>query len=130
MNAAQPSELELLVLKTLWAQSPLTAREIREFLEQRGRTLAHTSVITTVQRMVDKRLLDQLDPVKGKAFRFKPLVAENDISNRMLGDIVNRVFDGSAEAVMMSLFDVADLNTDELAGLRKLLNKKMREAKQ
>ena len=130
MNAAQPSELELLILKTLWAQSPMTAREIREVLEQRGRTLAHTSVITTVQRMVDKRQLDQLDPVKGKAFRFAPLVAENDVSNRMLGDLVNRVFDGSAEAVMMSLFDVADLDADELAGLRKLLNKKMREAKQ
>ena len=130
MNAAQPSELELLILKTLWAQSPMTAREIREVLEQRGRTLAHTSVITTVQRMVDKRQLDQLDPVKGKAFRFAPLVAEHDVSNRMLGDLVNRVFDGSAEAVMMSLFDVADLDADELGGLRKLLNKKMREAKQ
>ena len=130
MSATQPSELELLILKALWAQSPLTARELREVLEQGGRPLAHTSVITTVQRMVDKQLLEQLDPIKGKAFRFSPLVAEDDISNRMLGDLVKRVFDGSAEAVMMSLFDVADLDTDELAGLRKLLNKKMREAKQ
>ena len=47
----------------------------------------------------------------------------------MLGDLVERVFDGSAEAVMLSLFDVKELDEDELAGLRKLLNKKMREAK-
>jgi predicted transcriptional regulator len=42
---------------------------------------------------------------------------------------VERVFDGSAEAVMLSLLDVKELDEDELAGLRKLLNKKMREAK-
>ena len=130
MKSAKPSDLELLILQTLWSQSPLTAREIREFLEQRNRPLAHTSVITTVQRMVDKQLLAQLDPVKGKAFRFAPLVEENEVSNRMLGDLVNRVFDGSAEAVMMSLFDVTNLDSEDLAGLRKLLNKKMREAKQ
>ena len=47
----------------------------------------------------------------------------------MLGDIVDRVFDGSAEAVMLSLFDVKDLDEEELASVRKLLNKKMREAR-
>ncbi len=47
----------------------------------------------------------------------------------MLGDLVERVFDGSAEAVMLSLFDVKELNEEELASLRKLLNKKLREAK-
>jgi BlaI family transcriptional regulator, penicillinase repressor len=47
----------------------------------------------------------------------------------MLGDLVERVFDGSDEAVMLSLFDGKDLDEEELAGLRKLLNKKMREAK-
>ncbi len=47
----------------------------------------------------------------------------------MLGDLVDRVFDGSAQAVMLSLFDVKDLDEEELATLRKLLNKKMREAK-
>ena len=129
MKIDPPSELELLILKVLWEQSPLTARQIREHLDDQGRTLAHTSVITTVQRMVDKRQLDQLPPTTGKAFRFAPVVAECDISNRMLGDLVDRVFDGSAEAVMMSLFDVSELDDESLKRLRRVFNQKIREQK-
>ena len=71
MGAESPTELELLILKVLWDQSPLTASQIREALESRGRSLAHTSVSTVLQRMVAKKQLQQLDPVEGKAFRFE-----------------------------------------------------------
>ena len=40
-----------------------------------------------------------------------------------MGDLVERVFDGSAEAVMLSLFDVSDLDEDELKRLNALLAK-------
>ena len=122
-----PTELELQMLKVLWEEAPLTARQIRDALAARGRELAHTSVITTLQKMVDKRQLDQLDPVAGKAFRFAPRVTEKGVSQQMLGDLVNRVFDGSAEAVMLSLFDVSDLDEDALKRLRRALNQKVRE---
>jgi len=127
MAAETPTELELLILKVLWEESPLTARQIREVLAERGRKLAHTSVITMLQRMVDKGQLDQLDPAVGKAFRFVPLLSEADVSGRMLGDLVDRVFDGSAEAVMLSLFDVSDLDSESLKRLRRAFNQKMRE---
>jgi len=127
MAAEIPTELELLILKVLWEQSPLTARQIREVLAERRRELAHTSVITMLQRMVDKGQLDQLDPEVGKAFRFMPLLSKADVSGRMLGDLVDRVFDGSAEAVMLSLFDVSDLDDDSLKRLRRAFNQKMRE---
>ena len=122
-----PTELELQILKILWAYSPRTAREIREALAEVGRDLAHTSVITTLRIMVDKQQLRQLAPVQGKAFRFDPLVEEGDVSRKMLGDLVERVFDGSAEAVMLSLFDVSEMDDDTLKQLRRALNQKMRE---
>nr|WRX36691.1 hypothetical protein [uncultured bacterium] len=79
--------------------------------------------------MVDKGQLEKLNPLQGKALRFAPCIERDDVSKGMLGDFVDRVFDGSAEAVMLSLFDVTDLDAEELASLRKLLNKKLREAK-
>ena len=127
MAAENPTELELLILKVLWEQSPFTARQIREVLAERGRELAHTSVITMLQRMVDKGQLDQLDPEVGKAFRFVPVLSEADVAGRMLGDLIDRVFDGSTEAVMLSLFDVSDLDNDSLKRLRRAFNQKMRE---
>ena len=80
--------------------------------------------------MVDKLQLNQLDPVEGKAFRFSPRVTEEAVSSGMLGDLVNRVFDGSAEAVMLSLFDVSDLDEDDLKRLRRVFNEKLREKRQ
>ena len=127
MAAENPTELELLILKVLWEQSPLTARQIREVLAARGRELAHTTVITMLQRMVDKGQLEQLDPEVGKAFRFVPSLSEADVSGRMLGDLIDRVFDGSAEAMMLSLFDVSDLDNDSLKRLRRAFNQKTRE---
>jgi BlaI family transcriptional regulator, penicillinase repressor len=127
MAAEHPTELELLILKVLWERSPLTARQIREALAGRGRQLAHTSVITMLQRMVDKGQLDQLDPQVGKAFRFAPVLSEADVSGRMLGDLIDRAFNGSAEAVMLSLFDVSDLDDDSLKRLRRAFNQKIRE---
>jgi BlaI family penicillinase repressor len=128
-SSDHPTELELQILKILWDQSPRTVREVRDALAQQGRDLAHTSVITTLGTMVQKGQLQKLPPQEGKAFRFSPLLAQDDVSSGMLGDLVTRVFDGSAEALMLSLLDVTELEEHELARLRKLLGKKLREAK-
>ena len=127
MTATNPTELELQILKVLWEDAPLTARQIRDQLEERGRPLAYTSVITTVQRMVDKRQLKQLKPATGKAFRFEPRVNDRQITSGMLGDFVDRVFDGSAEAAVLSLFDARKLDQEAVKRLRKAFNKKVRE---
>ncbi len=126
----QPTQLELQMLKVLWVDSPKTARELRDALASQGRDLAHTSVITTLQKMVAKGQLKQLDPAEGKALRFEPLVSSDAVSKSMLGDLVNRVFDGSAEAVLLNLFDVSDLEAESLKRLRRAFNQKMREKQQ
>lgn len=127
MNSNSPAELELVILKLLWEQTPQTARQIREQLAARDRVLAHTSVITTLQRMVDKKQLKQLDPVEGKAFRFEPRVSDDEVTRSMLGEFIDRVYDGSAEAVMLSLFDSSELDEDAIKRLRRAFNQKVRE---
>lgn len=122
-----PTELELQILKVLWANSPQTAREIREELKHAGRELAHTTVITTLQKMVDKGQLRQLEPTKGKAFRFSPRLKEHNVAKRMLSDLMQRVFDGSPEAVILSLFEVSDLDSEVIQRLRHALDERKRE---
>lgn len=129
-NSEYPTELELQILKVLWDAEPMTVREVRDSLEKSGRDLAHTTVITMLGTMVDKGQIEKLDPIQGKAFRFAPLLQRDEVCRGMLGDIVERVFDGSAKAVMLSLFDVKELDEEEISTLRKLLNKKVREGKQ
>jgi predicted transcriptional regulator len=123
--SAQPTGLELQILKVLWRRSPQPVSAVREALAQEDRKLAHTSVITTLNTMVRKKYLKRVK--NGKAFLFSPLVAEAEISRRMLRDVVNRVFDGSAKAVMLSLFDSEQVDAGELKELRRLINQKMKD---
>jgi BlaI family transcriptional regulator, penicillinase repressor len=122
-----PTELELEILKILWHRAPLAVREVREALGacSPGRELAHTSVITMLNIMVRKKYLRRTR--SGKACLFAPRVAAEEVTGRMLGDLVDRAFDGSATAVMLSLLEKADMDRTELKELRKLIDRKAKE---
>jgi BlaI family transcriptional regulator, penicillinase repressor len=122
----QPTELELQFLKILWEKSPRPVREIRNLLARSGRDIAHTSVITTLNTMVKKRFLTRKK--EGKTYLFAPRITREQVSQSVLGDVVNRVFDGSAKAVMMGLVEHSDINPDELKELRKLIDQRMRRS--
>ena len=122
-----PTELELQILKVLWQEAPRTVREVRDALAQLGRDLAHTSVITSMNTMVAKDQLKKLPPAQGKAFRFEPTLKKEDVSKGMLGDLMDRLFEGSSETLLLSLFDVKDLDETEIKRLRKMLNQKLKE---
>ena len=47
----------------------------------------------------------------------------------MLGDMVDRVFEGSAKSLMLNLIDAEDIGREELLELRKRINQKMKEQK-
>jgi BlaI family transcriptional regulator, penicillinase repressor len=124
-----PTELELEILKILWDESPLPVRDVRRRLEERAkRTLAHSSVITMLNIMVRKGYLGCKKI--GKAFFFSPKVERKDVSGRFVGDLLGRVFDGSAAAMVLNLVETVDLDADELSELRKLINRKAKEQQQ
>jgi BlaI family penicillinase repressor len=120
-----PTELELQILRILWRESPLPVRDIRQHLADEGRDIAHTSVITTLNIMVRKKYLQR---TKHKnAFLFQPRVSQEKVAQVMLGDVVDRVFDGSAKAVMLSLFSCSEVNQAELKELRSIIQHKLKE---
>ena len=121
-----PTELELLILKILWQQAPLLAREVQTALADDGRKLAKTSVITTLNTMVGKRYLSRKK--QGNTYLFRPRITEEQVNNHVLDDVVDRVFDGSTTAVMLSLFDAREIDKDELQELRKLIDRKLKES--
>ena len=122
--AEQPTELELQILKILWGKSPQLVRDIRAELAKLGRDIAHTSVITTLNTMVKKRIV--IRKREGNAFLFSPRITREQVSRSVLGDIVNRVFDGSAKAVLLGVFEQNDIERGELKELRKLIDQRIK----
>jgi BlaI family penicillinase repressor len=128
-NPSKPTELELSILKVLWnadSQSlPMAVRDIRTELASIGRELAHTSVITILNIMVDKKFLRR-KKIKN-AFYFSPIQRQESVQSNMLADIVTRVFDGSAQSLMVALLDQADVSASELKQLQKLIREKAKQ---
>ncbi len=124
--AKYPTELELQMLKLFWQQSPLLAREVQAALAAGGRELAKTSVITTLNTMVDKKYLKRKK--QSNTYLFSPLISEAEVADRVLGDVVDRVFDGSMATVLLKLFDVRSIDEEELKELRRIINRKLKES--
>ena len=125
-ESEHPTELELEILKVLWDESPLRVREVRARLEaQADRPLAHSSVITMLNIMHRKGYLRRQK--RGKAFLFSPKVEKDSVTGKMTGDLLSRAFDGSLSAMVLNLIETADLDSDELTELRKLISRKAKE---
>src|SRR6478735_1882060 len=125
-ESEHPTELELDILKVLWKESPLPVREVRARLAtDAGRRLAHSSVITMLNIMHRKGFLRRKKV--GNAFVFAPKIEKDRVGGKMMRDLLSRVFDGSASAMVLNLLETNDLDAAELAELRKLIRVKAKE---
>ena len=125
-RSEHPTALELEILKILWEQSPLLTRDVRaQLAEQADRELSHSSVITMLNIMHRKGFLKRKK--EGKSFLFSPKVERENVTGKMMGDLVSRIFDGSPSAMVLNLLETNDLDADELNELRKLIARKAKE---
>lgn len=120
-----PTELELQILKILWRDGESSVQHVRSALaDEAARDIARTSVVTTLNIMTDKELVERTQ--RGKAYYFTALITQADVSRGMLSDILDRVFDGSAEALVLNLLESEHVDDDEHRALRRLINRKRR----
>src|SRR5205823_3099150 len=123
-GSKHPTDLELEILKVLWTSGPCSVKQIREGLAA-SRGLAYTTVATMLTIMANKGFVRKRRSGTGSAY--EALVPRHKASGGMLQDLIDRVYDGSTLAVVQSLLDTADIDADELAEIRRLVNRKAKE---
>jgi predicted transcriptional regulator len=111
-----PGELE--VLDVLWRQSPLSVREVMEILNRR-RPRAYTSVMSLLGVMTEKGLLTR--KAVGRAHIYAPKAGRQKTMRRMIGDLLGRAFDGSANLLVAHLLEEANPTSEELAEIRRTI---------
>lgn len=119
-SASGLSELETEIMLVLWAEGESTVARVRERLAT-SRSLAHTTVITVLDRMCAKGVVRK---VAGQARpkRYLPVLERELVADRLLGSLKKRFFDGSSASLFAHLLDAGEVDAEELAEIRKLLN--------
>jgi predicted transcriptional regulator len=102
-----------------WEHGPQTAADARDKLASGGRDLAYTTVATLVKILIDKGFLEQQG--ERRPFVYHPLRSFDDVSKRLVGDLVNRVFQGSREELLVRLLDGRKLTKKEREVLEQIL---------
>lgn len=104
-----PTPAELEVLKVMWDSGPSTVREV---MDELGDRRAYTSVMSLLNVMTDKRLLKRRP--QGRAFLYSAAVGREKTLSRMIGDLWQRAYEGSASSLVVHLLEQADPTEDEL----------------
>lgn len=114
----RPTDAELGILRILWRTGPATVREVYEALE--GREEGYTTVLKLLQIMHHKGLVSRDE--SQRAHVYTPTVAKDEAQRQMLGDLMQRVFDGSREQLVLQALGSGKTTPDELAKIRALLD--------
>lgn len=117
--------LELEIMEALWSTGPATVQVVRQELTNKH-PLAYTTVQTMLNILHRKRKVRR--KLKGKAFEYAPVVSRQAAVRQSVRDLVNRLFDGSAETLVMSLVESKQLTTEELGRLSRLLEQARKDA--
>ena len=123
--STQLGPLEQELLSALWMRGSAT---VRELLDAGGINLAYTTVMTTLDRLYKKQLLNR--SAEGRAFRYAPRYTQEELEKAAVGETVRQML-GSGEAAALPLSYLVEAVSEHDAGLlddlQRLLDEKRRE---
>ena len=115
--AERISDSELEVMKLLWkAGEPVTSTVIREQL-QSSMGWEATTIKTLISRLVHKEVISQ---EKRKVFYYRPLISESEYNTWATSRLINKLYKGSAAALVAALVDSQGLSDGDIDELRAL----------
>ena len=117
----KPTDAELAILRVLWARGPSTVREIAEVMAEGGRETGYTTVLKLLQIMTEKGIVVRDE--SARTHIYAPASTQDQTQRQMVTDLLDRVFDGSAAQLVMQALAAKKTTPEELAEIRKLLNK-------
>lgn len=114
----QLGDLQHAIMQILWQRGEAAAAEVhRDLWEERG--LAPTTIATMLAKMERKGVVTHR--TEGRKYVYRPTVSEAEVRRSMLGDLTDRLFDGSVAAVVTHLLQEHEVEAAELDELRRLI---------
>jgi predicted transcriptional regulator len=116
------SELQLALMRVLWARGRASTAEVAEAMREQQRPLAHTTVATLLSRLEKRGLL--ASERDGRALVYRAAVSEPEVQRAMVSGLLSTLFGGRPEALLSHLVEEGELGDDDLARMRAMLKRK------
>jgi BlaI family transcriptional regulator, penicillinase repressor len=122
----QPTDVELQILRILWERGPSPVRDIHARLEAEKGT-NYSTTVKMLAVMLQKGLVKRNENSQPHIYR--AALTREKAGRRMIGHLVDKVFDGSASRLVLQALSSETASKEELAEIRKLLDEMEGKAK-
>ena len=113
------TQRELEVMHVFWANGELTAQATRDHLEASGRGLTYTTVANLCRILWEKGFLERVGDAR--PYSFRPTKSFDEVSGNLVHDLVQRVFQGSRQQLLVQVIGQHKLSARKQALLQQLL---------
>lgn len=114
----QLTPLELQIMHVLWDLGPAPVQAVQERLG--GEKLAYTTVQTMLNVLHRKGRVKRT--LRGKAYVYAPVISREKAASQAVTDLVDRLFEGSVEGLVMSLVKTRQLDARKIQELSEQLD--------
>jgi BlaI family transcriptional regulator, penicillinase repressor len=110
--------LELQIMNVVWEKGMATVHDVKEALAD-GRKPAYSTILTMMRKIEAKGYLEH--DVENRTFIYRPAISQKTVRHSVLGDILDRLFEGSPFLLMNSLVEQKDISKTELIQIQQLI---------
>src|SRR5215470_12889215 len=118
-NPLRPTDAELEILRVLWQRGPSTVREVQETLNE-SKATGYTTVLKLLQIMTEKGLVRRNETQRAHVYEAR--YAQETTQRQMVGDLLDKLFDGSATNLVMQALATKKTSAEELSQIRQILD--------
>ncbi len=115
--------VELQIMNVVWEKGQATVHDVKEALSQ-GRKPAYSTILTMMRKLEAKGYLEH--DVDDRTYVYRPKVSQKAVQHGILGDILDRLFEGSASLLVNSLVEQNRISDKELGKIQKLIEERER----
>jgi BlaI family penicillinase repressor len=115
----KPTASELEILRVLWARGPSTVRDVHGSLSE-TKDLGYTTVLKLLQIMTTKGTVRRNETQR--AHVYEACLPAEQTKRQIAGDMLQRVFEGSASQLMMHAMAGRKSSPEEITELRRMLD--------
>lgn len=113
--------VELQIMNVVWEKGTATVYDVKEALS-RGRKPAYSTILTMMRKLEAKGYLEH--EVDERTYVYRSTISKEVVRHSMLGDVLDRLFEGSPSLLLNSLVKQNRISEKELRKIRKLIRER------